>query len=225
LEKDSRVIRIDRHQFANVENLANDFDGLFDCLVPVRAGSQELLDFSRIHMHEHRASGLKFEMSEWPDPDAVIEAYIEWYQPSNEDLVYDLGPGCGITSFALSNMARSVIAIESDARLRVILERNVERLGMTNVSVLRDAWTNLADLIKARGKPAYCKLNLDQIPIEFLQKDAEAWNGLGISFAGRSMSGGMRERFAGFFKDNGFETDSNPQLGVVRARPTTDAIP
>ncbi len=220
LTKDSRIIRIGRNQFASVGYLASHFDRLFDTLLATNAGKHKMLDFSRIHLHTFRTPGLTFELAQWPEPEAVIEAYFEWYSPCSSDLVFDLGAECGVSTYVLSQNAAYVIAYEPEIRLRNILERNVFRHGLTNVTVAKEtASTSLADLVTTYGPPAFCKVNLDQLTAGFMQTDWHAWSSLPVVFAARSESQNVCDRFAGFLEECGFETGSNSALGLTWARP------
>ena len=217
LTKDSRIIRIGRRHFAHVAHLALDFDRLFETLVARRAGEGTLLDFSHIQMHLHRASGLKFELLQWPEPDPILDAYLRRYRPTADDLVFDLGAGCGISTFAFSNLAGRVIAYQPDAHLRAILERNIERLKMQNVVVAKQTATCLSDLIELYGCPALCKVNLDQVALDVFQQKAEAWMKLPIQFAAASKSAKCRMQFSQLMLDKGFKLHSDESFGVVWA--------
>ena len=219
LKKDSRVIRISRRQFASVGHLADQFDGLFKTLEASKAGSQTLLDFSRVHTHKYRVPGLTFELAQWPEPDASIEAYFEWYKPSPTDLVFDLGAECGVATCVLSHLTGSVVAFEPDANMRVILERNVARHKLTNVLLAKRSAASLAGLISVFGQPAFCRINLDQVAPEFLQNDARSWTSRPILLSAHSQSSNVRKRFNAFLNANGFETASNHLLGITWARP------
>jgi hypothetical protein len=218
LTKDARVIRIGRRQFASVGHLASHFDALFETLVASKTGRHVLLDFSRIHMHTYRASGVTFELAQWPEPEVTIESYFSWYQPRSSDLVFDLGAGCGVLTYILSGVTGNVIAFQPDARIRVILERNVVRHGLTNVTVTRDSIESLAELIGLYGQPVFCKVNLDEVTPAFLRTEAQAWTSLPIGFAAHSKSARVLSRFAAFLADNGFETVLDSSLGVLSGR-------
>jgi hypothetical protein len=223
LIKDSRVIRIGRRQYSMVEQLASSFDSIFETLEPKQTGHQFLIDFSHIQLHKHRASGLKFELAQWPEPDSVINAYLEWYQPTSEDLSFDLGAGCGISTYALSNLSRRVVAFEPDPQLRVILERNVQRHGMTNVVVAKESVSNLADLVSAFGVPAFCKMNLDQLAPEFWSHHSENWNAPGMHIAAHGKLA-LRERLVSLLNTAGAETGTNEAMGMLWARRASDAL-
>jgi predicted RNA methylase len=217
LTKDTRVIRIAPRQFAGVGFLATQFDALFETLEAGAMGHQMLL-----HLHKFRGSGLTFELGQWPQLDASIDDYIEWYQPRASDLVFDLGAEYGIATYDLAKLAGRVVAFEPEPRTRVILERNVNRLGLKNVAVAKDSIASFAELVELYGPPAFCKVNLDEVAPDFLSIEANAWTSHPIVFAAHSQSAGVRKRFAAFLLASGFETTSERSLGLVWARPGTD---
>jgi hypothetical protein len=219
LKKGRRVIRIGKRHFSAVTHLVLDFDQIFETLIPKQLGGQELLDFSHIQMHKHRSSGVTFELAQWPDGDALIDSYLALYLPTPKDLVFDLGAGCGISTYAFSNLAKMVVAYEPDSHLRVILERNVGRLELPNVVVARESITSLAELLALYHHPALCKVNLDRIPATFFSRDTSAWASFPAFFSASSDSHQLLRRFSRLLKDNGFEPTINKHLGVLWAEP------
>jgi hypothetical protein len=219
IRKGRRVMRIGKRHFAAVTHLVRDFDEIFETLIPKRIGSQDVLDFSHIQMHKHRSSGVTFELAQWPEPDALIDAYVALYVPTARDLVFDLGAGCGISSYAFSNVAKTVVAYEPDSHLRVILERNVGRLELPNVIVARESISSLAELLAVHHHPALCKVNLDRVPLAFFSKEASAWTSFPAFFSASSNSQQVLKRFVRLVKDNGFEASINKHLGVMWAEP------
>lgn len=212
------MIRIGRPQYRRVRDLALEFDQLFETLVANQTGGKTLLDFSHIQIFKHRASGAKFELAHWPEPDVVIEACLERYQPRGNETVYDLGTRCGISTFALSNMARIVVALEPDAQRRTVLGRNVNRLAMTNVMLADEGASSFADMIQYYGVPTYCKVNLDSIALDFF-RDSPVWKALPLHFAVVSRSKEARDEFGNMLRQNGFETESDNEVGVLWAKP------
>jgi hypothetical protein len=219
LTKGARIIRLGRRQFASVGTLATDFDALFEALLAHDVGHQSMLDFSRLHVHTFRDSGLAFELAEWPEKDAPIDDYFDWFRPTPDDLVFDLGADCGVSTFMLSPLAKNVIAFQPNAGLRELLARNVARHQLTNVAVANEEVNSLAGLIRIYGKPQFCRVNLDQVAASFFAADAEEWIFQSIFLAARSDSRLVRWRFASFLKKAGFETASDHALGMVWARP------
>lgn len=217
LTKGSRVIRISKEQYARVLSLARDFNELFEALIPSQVGNRRMLDFSRLHVHTYRAAKLEFELAQWPEPDATIEAYFDRFQPASEDVVFDIGADCGISTYVLSLYAGRVVAVEQDLSLRELLERNMTRHSLTRVTVARAGVVSLAELIRLHGEPTFCRVNLDLVSPDFLFTDARAWTLRPIFFAARSTSRRVRSSFIAFIRDAGFDTIVDKELGMIWA--------
>lgn len=217
LTKGLRVIRISKQQYARVLSLARDFDELFQALIPTQLGDRRILDFSRLHLHTYRAAKFEFELAQWPEPDAAIESYFEKFQPNADDLVFDIGAECGISTYVLSLYAGRVVALEQDATLRDLLERNMVRHNLKRVTVANGTIDSLAEMIRLHGEPAFCRVNLDLVSPEFLFSDARAWTSRPIFFAARSTSRRVRSAFIAFVRDAGFETAVDKTLGMIWA--------
>ncbi len=198
-------------------NLARDFDELFAVFVPGQVGNKRILDFSRLHVHTYRAAKFEFELVQWPEPDATIEAYFERYQPNESDLVFDIGAECGISTYVLSLYAGKVVALEQNLTMRELLKRNVARHKLTHVTVASSTIHSLAELIRRHGEPAFCRVNLDLVSPQFLANEAQAWNSRPIFFAARSTSRRVRSGFVAFLHDAGFDTSVDKGLGMIWA--------
>jgi hypothetical protein len=220
LTKGSKVIRISRRQFPRVVDLAADFDDLFEALVPIKAGHQSILDFSRLQVHTFRSADVKFELAQWPEPDAAIDAYFEMYRPTSKDLVFDIGAECGVSTYVLSQFAGKVVAFEQELQLHSLLERNVARHSLAKVTVARENVPSLAELIRLYGAPAFCKVNLDHVAPRFLIQDAESWTSVPMYLAARTNSRRVRARFVSFLKNSGFDIAMDKELGMVWAHPS-----
>jgi hypothetical protein len=218
LIKDARVIRLGRRQFDHVAELATRFDSLFETLVPQQAGRFDLLDFSHVHSYVYRTLGVPFELAQWPEADATIQSYFQYYEPRPNDLVFDLGAQCGVSTYVFNKAGGIVVAYEEDARIRGILKRNVERHCLANVTIPNEAASSLAELIAIYREPVFCRVNLDEISREFLETDAESWASMPILFAAHSKSEGILRQFETFLNSSAFETCSDSSLGLVWGR-------
>lgn len=122
--------------------VAESFERFFQPLVPELRDGLEVLDYSRPGtLQTFRASGLQFEMASFPEEEEELEESFRWYRPKAGDLVFDIGAHCGVSTYHLSEMVGpegKVVAFEPDPVTFAILQRNVERYGLTNV-VLQNA--------------------------------------------------------------------------------------
>jgi hypothetical protein len=218
LTKDTRVIRLGRPQFDHVADLAERFDSLFETLVPQQAGRLSLLDFSHVHAHVYRTLGVPFELAAWPEADATIQSCFEYYDPKPTDLIFDVGAQCGVSTYVFSKVVASVVALETDARLRGVLKRNVERHRLSNVLVPKNGVASLTEMIAIFGDPVFCRLNLDHITPEFWEAYANAWAAAPIQFAAHGSSENVVKRFDNFLNSTNFETCSDLSRGLVWGR-------
>lgn len=143
LRKDTRVMMLARRHFIYVVDMAEKFDLYFSPLVPEEREGLLVLDFSRPGIVQRYAkSGLEFEMASFPEEEEAIEEYFKWYRPKAGDLVYDMGAHCGVSTYALSKLVGAegkVICFEPDPGNFAILQRNIERHGLENVTALHAA--------------------------------------------------------------------------------------
>ena len=218
LIKGTRVIRLGRKQYDHVGDMAERFDVLFDTLVPQQAGRLSLLDFSHVHAHVYRTLGVPFELAHWPEADATIQSYFHYYEPARDDLIFDLGAQFGVSSYVFSKVAGTVIALESDLRIRGFLKRNVERHNLANVVITNRPIVSLTEMIAIYGDPTFCRVNLDEVPLEFLETFADAWAATYIQFAAHSNSEARLKQFDAFLNRTSFETCSDFSLGLVWGR-------
>jgi FkbM family methyltransferase len=143
LHKDKRAMILAQRHFIYVVDMAEKFELYFSPLVPEEREGLSVLDFSRPGIVQRYAkSGLEFEMASFPEEEEAIEEYFKWYRPKPGDLVYDMGAHCGVSTHALSRlvgMEGRVVCFEPDPGNFAILQRNIERHGLENVTALRAA--------------------------------------------------------------------------------------
>jgi FkbM family methyltransferase len=121
-------------------DMARNFELYFSPLIPEKREDLLVLDYSRPGIvHRYAKSGVSFEMASFPEEEDAIEEYFRWYRPKAGDLVFDIGAHCGVSSYHLSKQVGPtgrVICFEPDPVNFAILQRNVERHGLTNVRAL-----------------------------------------------------------------------------------------
>lgn len=143
LQKDRRVMLLQRRHFIYVADLAENFDVYYSSVVPFERDGLLLVDYSRPGLLQtYRSSGLQFEMASFPEEDVAFEEYFHWYRPKLGDTVFDLGAHCGVSTCLLAGLVGPqgrVIAFEPDPLNYSLLLRNLERHGHTNVTALNIA--------------------------------------------------------------------------------------
>jgi len=134
-------------------HLAEHFDNYFSSLVPTVIDGIEVLDYSRPGvLQTYKSSGLQFEMASFPEEGEAIDDYFRWYRLKPGDLAFDIGAHCGVSTYYFSKMVGPkgrVVCFEPDPVNFEILLRNIERHGLTNVSVEKVA------IAGERGKLAF----------------------------------------------------------------------
>jgi FkbM family methyltransferase len=138
LRKDERVMILSSRHLVYAWDMAQKFDIYFSPLVPEARGASLVLDYSRPgKLQTYRKSGLQFEMASFPEEEEAIEEYFRWYRPNPGETVFDIGAHCGVTTYCLSTLVGPngrVISFEPDPINYSILQRNIERHGLTNVT-------------------------------------------------------------------------------------------
>jgi FkbM family methyltransferase len=137
LHKDNRVMILAAQHFVYCADMAEKFELYFAPLVPQERDGLFVLDYSRPGtLQTYKKSGLQFEMASFPEEEEAIEEYFRWYRPKEGDLVFDMGAHCGVSTYHLSKLVGSsgrVVCFEPDPINFEILNRNIERHGLTNV--------------------------------------------------------------------------------------------
>jgi hypothetical protein len=221
LRKAHRVLRLAPRQFTAVPHFADRFDAYFETLVPESKGAESLLDFSRVHIDTYEKSGLAFEFSAAPEEEEILDSWFEWYRPAAEDLVFDIGAGCGVSTYILSRFANRVIAFEPDGLSFAILQRNIDRHELKNVT-LHKPQCDLKSAFERYGVPAYCKIDLDGEEVKLLDNArallAKSTLNLAIRTTHESRGVCHRERIETLLRSCGFEAEGHPSLGITWAR-------
>ncbi len=143
LQKDNRVMLLQRRHFIYVADLAEDFDTYFSPIVPLEEDGLLVVDYSRPGiLQTYRSSGLQFEMPSFPEQEEAIDEYFRWYRPKPGDTVFDMGAHCGVSTCLLAGMVGPqgrVVAFEPDPLNFNLLVRNLDRHGHSNVTALNIA--------------------------------------------------------------------------------------
>lgn len=141
LSKKNRQIRIARKHLMYASGTAEHFDLLFSQVKPRMIGEMLEVDYSGPKL-QTLSNGQAFEISSFPEEFASIEAYFAEFTPSPGDLVFDVGAYCGVFTAKLSEVVGSsgrVIAFEPDPLNFTLLERNVARHALNNVTLVNAA--------------------------------------------------------------------------------------
>jgi FkbM family methyltransferase len=142
IQKGNRAILLSNIHFVYAPDIAERFDLYFETVVPVLRDGGLVVDYSRPAVHTYKSSGLPFELAAFPEEQEAVEGYFHWYRPQPGDRVFDIGAHCGVSTYHLSKLVGSrgrVIAFEPDALNHALLLRNIERHGLTNVTVVKSA--------------------------------------------------------------------------------------
>ncbi len=147
LRKGTAAMLVARSHFVYLPTLAERFDVYFTPVVPEWRDGVAVADYSRPRLHTYAKSGLQFELAAFPEEDDIIEAYFRWYRPKRGNCVFDVGAHCGVSTYFFSKLVGStgrVIAFEPDTLNRSLLLRNIQRHGLTNVTVVNAALAGTA---------------------------------------------------------------------------------
>jgi 16S rRNA (adenine1518-N6/adenine1519-N6)-dimethyltransferase len=69
---------------------------------------------------------------------SVIAGIIERSGFKKSDTILEIGPGLGALTIPLAGQAGSIIAVEKDGRLAETLQKRLDQLGITNVTLIND---------------------------------------------------------------------------------------
>jgi len=129
-----RRVRIARKHLVYAADIAAHFDTYF---TQAESDGREV-DYSRPRLHT-LANGLQFELSSLPEEMPATDGYFRFFRPAPGDTVFDIGAYCGVFTYMLSQAvdpAGRVIAFEPDPVNREVLQRNIARHGLGNVTVV-----------------------------------------------------------------------------------------
>jgi FkbM family methyltransferase len=137
----SRQIRLARKHMVYAIDLAHHFETYFSQVKPQLIGKRFEADYSGPRLHQ-LSSGLEFEISSLPEEAETLDSYFRFFRPLPGDTVFDIGAYCGVFTRELSLIvgpSGRVIAFEPDALNASLLQRNIERHNLSNVTVVRAA--------------------------------------------------------------------------------------
>jgi FkbM family methyltransferase len=142
LRRGNREMRLAPHHFAYCMDMASRFDIYYSVVQPREQEGYWVVDYSSPRVQRYRGSGLEFELASFPEEQDTIDDYFRWYKPQPGDVIFDVGAHCGVSSFEFSHRvgpSGHVYAMEPDPLSFSLLQRNVARHNLTNVTPIQIA--------------------------------------------------------------------------------------
>ena len=139
VRKKQGEIRIPLAKFPYVQDMILHFDTYYTTVEPDERG---IVDYSAPKVHRLRESGISFHLPSIAEEVEAIDDYFRWYQPKQGDLVFDLGPHAGVSTYFLSKAVGPegrVIAFEPDPVAWASLTKSIADLEMSNVQAIQKA--------------------------------------------------------------------------------------
>ncbi len=99
-----------------------------------------VVDYSKSKVHTYK-NGLQFLITSVPEDWELIEKYCQWKQLTDQDIVFDLGAYCGVSTFNFAKLCKHVYAIEPDDQNYAALIGNMMAHRCTNVTAKKLALT------------------------------------------------------------------------------------
>jgi FkbM family methyltransferase len=140
LRNGNREMRLAPHHFAYCVDMSSRFDIYYSIVEPHEADGYQVVDYSSPRLQRYRESGMEFELASFPEEQEVIDDYFRWYTPGAGDIVFDIGAHCGVSSYEFSRRVGpdgQVFALEPDPINFALLQRNIQRHSLTNVTALQ----------------------------------------------------------------------------------------
>jgi FkbM family methyltransferase len=149
-------MRLARHHFAYCVDMAARFDIYYSVVEAHTENGLKVVDYSAPRLQRYCKSGIEFELASFPEEQDSIDDYFRWYTPSPGDIVFDVGAHCGVSSFEFSRRvgpSGHVFAMEPDPINFALLQRNIQRHNLTNVTALQIAMSdsNGKDFFNSEG--------------------------------------------------------------------------
>ena len=142
LRKGNREMRLAPHHFAYTVDMSKRFDMYYSGVEPHLEDGFQVVDYSHPRLQRYCKTGLEFELASFPEEQEAIEEYFRWYKPVAGDTVFDIGAHCGVSSYEFSQLVGDtgrVFAMEPDPINFALLQRNIARHNLTNVTALQMA--------------------------------------------------------------------------------------
>jgi FkbM family methyltransferase len=142
LRNGNREMRLATHHFAYCVDMSSRFDIYYSIVEPHEEDGYQVVDYSSPRLQRYRESGMEFELASFPEEQAAIDDYFRWYSPGLGDTVFDIGAHCGVSSFEFSRRVGPtghVFAVEPDPINFALLQRNILRHNLANVTALQVA--------------------------------------------------------------------------------------
>ena len=140
VQKGDRRVVLNRNAWIHAPHAARHFDVYFGGVNHIVSNGIKIVDYSKPRLHTF-ANGLEFEFSGLAEGVSSIDSYFRWHTPAAGDLVFDLGGNCGLASWRLSQLVGEgrVVCLEPDPLNFDLLQRNINRHALQNVTVLQCA--------------------------------------------------------------------------------------
>jgi FkbM family methyltransferase len=140
-----KEMRLAPHHFAYCVVMSERFDYYFCVVESNNEDGFEVVDFSSPRLQRYCGTGLEFELASFPEEQAAIDDYFRWYTPGSGETVFDIGANCGVSSYEFSRRVGPtgrVYAMEPDPINFSLLQHNIERHNLKNVTALQIAVSN-----------------------------------------------------------------------------------
>lgn len=155
LTKGGRAVVLAGRHLVYVPTVVDQFESFWGAVEPTEVGRVPTVDYSEPRVHRYAGSGLEFWLSSFPEEVEAIESYRYRYAYGPGDIVFDLGAYCGVSTYHFSKAvgeAGRVIAVEPDPVNFELLERNIARHELRNVTAVNGA---------VAGRPGLRAFNTD----------------------------------------------------------------
>jgi len=141
IRRKDRQIRISAEHLIYAQHTAKHFDDMFGLVRPTRVRDKWEADYSGPRLHV-LSNGDPFELSSFPEEAEALDSYFLEFAPKPGDTAFDVGAYCGVFTKELSKrvgLQGRVIAFEPDPQNFALLERNVKRHALGNVTLVPSA--------------------------------------------------------------------------------------
>lgn len=131
--RENRIIRLPDNFAGYIPDMEKNFDVFFSIVEPEKENGKLVVDYSQPKLHTYQDTGLQFEISGIAEEPP--NEYFRWYQPKPDDVIFDLGAYCGVSTWYFAQFVKQVYAFEPDYESCKCLMRNLRRHHVNNVIV------------------------------------------------------------------------------------------
>jgi FkbM family methyltransferase len=138
IERDSRVMILRASHLFYVPAMIERFDTYHGAI----EAPNGVADFSAPRRHTYRPSGTAWWTPAMPEEPGAIAGYFRLAQPTEGDIVFDLGAHAGFSTYQFSRMvgpSGHVVALEPDPVAFECLTKNLADYGIGNVTPIQAA--------------------------------------------------------------------------------------